>query len=178
MQTPSSLSQLSHAEKDALILLQQQQITALQEAVKQMQSRLNMSSRNSSKPPSGDGLNKPAPKSLRVAGQRPTGGQKGHPGSTLCQIAQPDKIVVHDVPDQGQACQRKLPFAYVGETRQVFDLPTLKFERSMPLTGNSQYAAGLPQQCAMTLQLREQSLANLSPVTCTPCTVKPSPSTQ
>ena len=128
MQTPSSLSQLSHAEKDALILLQQQQITALQEAVKQMQSRLNMSSRNSSKPPSGDGLNKPAPKSLRVAGQRPTGGQKGHPGSTLRQATQPDKIVVHDVPDQGQACQRKLPFAYVSETRQVFDLPTLKFE--------------------------------------------------
>lgn len=28
MQTPSSLSQLSHAEKDALILLLQEQITA------------------------------------------------------------------------------------------------------------------------------------------------------
>jgi len=128
MQTPSSLSQLSHAEKDALILLQQQQITALQEAVKQMQSRLNMSSRNSSKPPSSDGLNKPAPKSLRVAGQNPTGGQKGHPGSTLCQIAQPDKIVIHGVPDQCQACQRSLPFSYVSETRQVFDLPSLRFE--------------------------------------------------
>ena len=128
MQTPSSLSQLSHAEKDALILMLQGQITALQEAVKQMQSRLNMSSRNSSKPPSSDGLNKPVPKSLRVAGRNPTGGQKGHPGSTLCQATQPDKIVLHDVPDQCQACQRKLPFAYVSETRQVFDLPTLKFE--------------------------------------------------
>ena len=30
MQTPSSLSHLSHAEKDALILLQREQITALQ----------------------------------------------------------------------------------------------------------------------------------------------------
>lgn len=56
MQTLSSLSQLSYAEKNALILLQQEQITALQEAVKQLQSRLNMSSRNSSKPPSSDGL--------------------------------------------------------------------------------------------------------------------------
>ena len=128
MQTPSSLNQLSHAEKDALILMLQQQITVLQEAVKQMQSRLNMSSRNSSKPPSSDGLNKPAPKSLRVAGQRPTGGQKGHPGSTLCQATEPDKVVVHGVPDQCQACQRKLSFAYVGETRQVFDLPALQFE--------------------------------------------------
>jgi transposase len=128
MQTPSSLSQLSHAEKDALILMQQGQITVLQEAVKQMQSRLNMSSRNSSKPPSSDGLNKPAPKSLRIAGQKPTGGQKGHPGSTLCQAPQPDKIVIHGVPEQCQACHGKLPFAYVGETRQVFDLPPLQFE--------------------------------------------------
>ena len=128
MQTPSSLNQLSHAEKDALILMLQGQITVLQEAVKQVQSRLNMSSRNSSKPPSSDGLNKPAPKSLRVAGQRPTGGQKGHPGSTLCQATEPDKVVVHGVPDQCQACQRKLSFAYVGETRQVFDLPSMQFE--------------------------------------------------
>lgn len=128
MQTPSSLNQLSHAEKDALILMLQEQITALQTAVQQLQSRLNMSSRNSSKPPSSDGLNKPAPKSLRVAGQNPTGGQKGHPGSTLCQAAQIDKIVIHGVPDQCQACQRQLPFAYVSETRQVFDLPVLRFE--------------------------------------------------
>ena len=128
MQTPSSLSQLSHVEKDALILMLQEQIAALQEAVKQVQSRLNMNSRNSSKPPSSDGLNKPAPKSLRVGGQNPTGGQKGHPGSTLRQASQPDNIVVHDVPEQCQACQRKLPFAYVSETRQVFDLPSLQFE--------------------------------------------------
>ena len=128
MQVPSNLNQLSHAQKDALILLLQEQLTVLQEAVRQMQSRLNMNSRNSSKPPSSDGLNKPAPKSLRVAGQNPTGGQKGHPGSTLCQAEKPDKIVVHGVPDQCQACQRKLAFAYVGETRQVFDLPALRFE--------------------------------------------------
>jgi transposase len=128
MQTPSSLSQLSHAQKDALILMMQEQIAALQQMVVQLQSRLNMNSRNSSKPPSSDGLNKPAPKSLRIAGQKPTGGQKGHPGRTLSQSTEPDTIVVHDVPKQCQACQRKLPFAYVGETRQVFDLPVLQFE--------------------------------------------------
>ena len=128
MQIPSSLSQLSHAEKDALILMLREQITGLQEAVKQLQSRLNKNSRNSSKPPSSDGLNKPAPKSLRVAGKNPTGGQKGHPGSTLSQADQPDNIVVHGVPDQCQACQRSLAFSYVNETRQVFDLPSLQFE--------------------------------------------------
>jgi transposase len=96
--------------------------------IAQLQSRLNMNSRNSSKPPSSDGLNKPAPKSLRIAGQRPTGGQKGHPGRTLNQSTEPDKIVVHGVPEQCQACHLELPLAYVDETRQVFDLPVLQFE--------------------------------------------------
>ena len=128
MQTPSSLSHLSHAQKDALILMLQEQLKALQIAVKQLQARGNLNSRNSSKPPSSDGLNKPAPKSLRVAGKNPTGGQKGHPGRTLSQASEPDEIVIHPVPDQCQACQRQLPFAYVNETRQVFDLPVLKFE--------------------------------------------------
>ena len=36
--------------------------------------------------------------------------------------------MIHGVPDQCQACQSKLAFAYVGETRQVFDLPSLQFE--------------------------------------------------
>lgn len=135
MQELPDLSQLSVSQKDDLIRLlwsmiqdQAKQIKALQEAVKQLQSRGNKNSRNSSKPPSSDGLNKPAPRSLRVAGQNPTGGQKSHPGNTLSQAAQPDKVVVHGVPDQCQACNRKLPFAYVSETRQVFELPVLQFE--------------------------------------------------
>jgi transposase len=135
MQELPDLSQLSDSQKDDLIrllwsMLQSQavQISELKAQVSELQARLNMSSRNSSKPPSSDGLNKPTPKSLRLAGQRPTGGQKGHPGSTLCQTSQPDKIIVHDVPDQCHVCQRGLPFAYVGETRQVFDLPSLRYE--------------------------------------------------
>ena len=135
MQELPDLSQLSHSEKDDLIrflwsILQDQakQVAALQSHVAELQSKLNKNSRNSSKPPSSDGLNKPAPKSLRVAGENPTGGQKGHPGRTLSRATQPDKIVVHNVPEQCQACHRELPFAYVSETRQVFDLPVLQFE--------------------------------------------------
>ena len=135
MQELPDLSQLSDSQKDELMRLfwsmlqgQAKQIAAFQSQVAELQSKLNKNSRNSSKPPSSDGLNKPAPKSLRVAGQKPTGGQKGHPGSTLCQATQPDKIVVHSVPDQCHACHLELPFAYVSETRQVFDLPVLQFE--------------------------------------------------
>ena len=135
MQELPNLSELSHREKDDLIrslwsMLESQakQIAALQSQVAELQSKLNKNSRNSSKPPSSDGLNKPAPKSLRVASKNPTGGQKGHAGSTLRGATQPDKIVVHGIPDRCQACHQELPFAYVSETRQVFDLPALQFE--------------------------------------------------
>lgn len=135
MHTQASLNQLSHAQKDELILLLQFQVATLQAAMQEMQavvqelqSRLNKNSRNSSKPPSSDGINKPAPKSLRVAGQNPSGGQKGHAGSTLCQAKQADKVVIHNVPDQCQACQSPLPLSYLAEKRQVFDLPSLRFE--------------------------------------------------
>ena len=135
MQELPDLSQLSHSQKDDLIRLlwsmiqgQAKQIAALQLQVAEVQSRLNKNSRNSSKPPSSDGLNKPAPRSLRVAGENTTGGQKGHPGRTLSQATEPDRVVVHGVPDQCQSCDRKLPFAYVSETRQVFELPVLQFE--------------------------------------------------
>ncbi len=135
MQELPNLSELSHSEKDDLIRFlwsmlegQAKQIAALQAQVTELQSKLNKNSRNSSKPPSSDGLNKPAPKSLRVAGKNPTGGQKDHPGSTLRRATQPDKIVVHNVPNQCQACHQELSFANVVETRQVFDLPVLQFE--------------------------------------------------
>jgi len=135
MQELPNLSELSDSEKDDLIrsswsMLESQarQIAALQTQVAELQSRLNKNSRNSSKPPSSDGLSKPAPKSLRVAGKKRTGGQKGHAGNTLRQATQPDNIIVHAVPDQCQACQQELPFAHVVETRQVFDLPVLQFE--------------------------------------------------
>jgi len=132
------LTQLSHAQKDALILmlwpLQQQvqdlmaQMAVMQERIKELEGRLALNSKNSSKPPSSDGLSKPAPKSLRVAAKNSTGGQNDHPGSTLSQVVQPDKVVVHDVPDHCQACHCALPFSYVSETRQVFDLPVVKYE--------------------------------------------------
>ena len=101
MQSLPDLSQLSHAQKDDLIKslwpLQQQvkdlmaQMLVMQDRIKQLEGRLAKNSKNSSKPPSSDGLNKPAPKSLRKSGQNPNGGQPGHNGATLRQSAHVDE---------------------------------------------------------------------------------------
>ena len=138
MQYLPDLHQLSHAQKDELIvrlwpLIGQVQellarVDSMQKVIDDLQGHLALNSKNSSKPPCSDGLNKPRPKSLRIAGQRPTGGQKGHPGSTLRQVTTPEDIVTHDVPSRCQACQHPLDFAYVGETRQIFELPALRFK--------------------------------------------------
>ena len=136
MQSLPDLSQLSHEQKDELIralMGQVQELTAhllvLQERVKTLEGRLSLNSRNSSKPPSSDGLGKhnpkPNPKSLRVPGQRPTGGQKGHSGNTLLQSARVDQVIEHP-PSQCTACQQALSQFEVIERRQVFELPVLR----------------------------------------------------
>ena len=132
MQSLPDLSQLSHAQKDEIIRmlwakLQEltPQIKALQERIQQLEGRLAQNSKNSSKPPSSDGYAKPAPKSLRLLGQNPNGGQKGHSGNTLRQTAHVDQTVRHQGPTHCSACQLELLQHQVAETRQVFELPDL-----------------------------------------------------
>lgn len=124
------LKGLSHQEKDALIVElweivkeQGRQIARLVKQVKELEDRLSLNSRNSNKPPSSDGWNKPKPKSLRQVGERPSGGQKGHPGITLRKIEDPDEIIVHRVPKVCEACQGELNPKLREVSRQVFDLP-------------------------------------------------------
>ena len=85
--------------KQALEVIQElrQRITELKTENQKLKAQLSKNSRNSSKPPSSDGYNKPNPKSLRKKSGRKTGGQKGHPGSTLRSVEHPDKIIKHDV---------------------------------------------------------------------------------
>ena len=133
MDTLPDLQRLSAAEKDALIGELWARVVALTATVAELQGRLAKNSRNSSKPPSSDGLNKPKPKSLRQKGKKPTGGQKGHIGHTLTRVAQPDLIETHaPVVSPCDVCHRPLdaalPQAVVVERRQVFDLPPLRGE--------------------------------------------------
>ena len=59
-----------------------------------MANRLNLSSRNSSKPPSTDPNRK---KSSKKKKGKKAGGQNGHPGKTLEKVKNPDKVKVINV---------------------------------------------------------------------------------
>ena len=132
------LSQLSVRQKDELIEmlwpLQQQvqdlmaQVAVMADRIRLLEARLAQSRKNSSKPPSSDGLRKPAPKSLRQTGQNPNGGQKGHSGTTLRQSTQIDQTLEHRTPSRCSVCQMKMLDHEVSETRQVFERPKLNVQ--------------------------------------------------
>jgi transposase len=91
------------AELEAALEERDVLIAVLMARIVELECRLNLNSSNSGKPPSSDGLgkkptnprSKPSPKSLREKGKNPSGGQNGHQGKTLQQVANPDSIVSH-----------------------------------------------------------------------------------
>jgi transposase len=92
--------------------------------IKHLEDRLAKNSRNSGKPPSSDGFNRPAPKSLREKSQRLTGGQPGHAGFTLARSDQPDRIELHQVKTCARCGSAPGTMKCIGvEKSQVHDLP-------------------------------------------------------
>jgi transposase len=105
-------------------------IAVLQARVAELEGRLGKDSSNSSKPPSSDGLRKPARAQRRAAERterRRPGKQPGTPGAHLAQVAGPDEVIEH-APDRCSRCGADLAGAVVVgvEARQVFDLPPLR----------------------------------------------------
>ena len=98
---------------------------ALMERLAELERRLGLNSSNSGKPPSSDGLKKPPRvSSLRQPSGKKTGGQKGHPGTTLRRTETPDATIDH-YPQACIACGELLTAATATGhvARQVFDLP-------------------------------------------------------
>jgi transposase len=118
------------AELRAATTEQAHLIAALKTRVAELEHRLGKDSSNSSKPPSSDGLRKPARAERRAterAERRRPGKQPGAPGAHLAQVASPDEVVLH-APGRCGGCGADLAEASVVgvEARQVFDLPPLR----------------------------------------------------
>jgi transposase len=112
------------AESQAGLARAFEELAQAQERIAELEARLKQTPRNSSRPPSSEGLGKPPPRSLRKKTGRKPGGQDGHQGSTLAQLARPDRELRHEPACCG-CCGAGLagrPVTGV-ERRQVFDLP-------------------------------------------------------
>ncbi len=102
----------------------QAQLEELRAEVEALRARLGQNPRNSSKPPSSEGLARPSPKSLREKSGRKPGRPKGQPGATLEMTGRPDKVLWHE-PGRCSGCGAGLSGGGVAriERRQVTDLP-------------------------------------------------------
>jgi len=114
--------------EDAVVALVIAAFGKLAERIQQLEDQVAKNSHNSGKPPSSDGLAK-KPKSLRHKSGKKSGGQPGHPGSTLKAVAHPDHVEVHVV-KRCHHCQASLErvTAVEYERRQVFDVPPVQME--------------------------------------------------
>jgi transposase len=109
----------------AIIASQATKNAEFETKIKSLEDKLSKNSRNSSKPPSTD--TKKKTRSLRGKSDKPVGGQKGHKGSTLRMVKNPDQVIIHPV-NECKSCGRSLRDTPVAnhECRQVFDMPPIK----------------------------------------------------
>jgi transposase len=121
-----ALLEQDNAELRAQLAEAYQQIMQLTERLRQVEGQVAKDSHNSSKPPSSDGL-KRRPWRPRERSEKQAGGQLGHPGRTLMQVAHPDEVVQHRprVCAHGQQPLEGV-VGQIKERRQVHDLPEVR----------------------------------------------------
>lgn len=112
-----------------LIASLRSQVATLEARIADLEQRLGRNPRNSSMPPSKEGLGEPSrlPRSERNAAGRRQAKQRGTPGANLCQVADPDEVITHS-PKACTGCGADLVAAEVASTerRQVFDLSAVR----------------------------------------------------
>ncbi len=112
----AALRTAHQAQLDAL----RAQVATLAAEVADLRARLGKNPRNSSEPPSSEGLAKPAPRSLRRKSGRKPGRPPGQPGMTLELAESPDEVVTHE---PGRCAGLSGAAVSRTERRQVIDLP-------------------------------------------------------
>lgn len=135
---PESLQQaIKNLPEDSQLVMQavvafyehhyESKLQKLEARIKELEDQISKNSRNSSKPPSTDEFDKPAPKSRRKKSGRKAGGQKGHEGANLKMVESPDEEKLHEV-EVCDCCRKSLrrqkPDSI--ERRQIYDLPPLE----------------------------------------------------
>jgi len=152
----SAVVSLVEALQDRIEQLETQ-AERLERRVAQLEARLAQNSSNSHRPPSTDGLSKPAPKSLRGNTGRKPGGQPGHVGRTLQPVAKPNHIIPHRLERcpcgrcGGRSLRDRPVLDY--EKRQVFELPQVSLVvtehraevKTCPISGQVVRAAFPPE---------------------------------
>jgi transposase len=115
--------------EDAVITLVEtlvDRINALEERVAKLEGQISKNSHNSHKPPSSDGFKK-TPVNHRKKSGRKSGGQPGHPGTTLHMTDHPNTVIdctMNEFCECGFKLSGVDPFDI--ERRQEFDIPDLR----------------------------------------------------
>ena len=101
----------------------------LEARVQALEDQIAKNSSNSGKPPSSDGFQRPAPKSMRKRSHKKSGGQAGHIGYSLKAVENPEHVKVHRV-EQCSHCYVSLQSVKASRyaKRQVFDVPRVHVE--------------------------------------------------
>lgn len=122
--TAKEIKRISHGNPDDIATFITILLTTnenLEIRIKELERQTGLTSANSSKPPSSDGLRKP--KSMRKSGGK-KGAPKNHDGYTLKMIDQPDEIEWHQVESCSNCSTSLKDIPSDGYTRrQVFNLP-------------------------------------------------------